>query len=268
MTIEQLHDRLFEVMCVIDDACKKENVRYFLDSGTEIGAAREKDFIAWDDDIDLKVLAEDYPAFKAAMERHLPAYMQLVEPDVFTPGFYDFVVRVIDTRYLLRKETEVDRFYGNYQNRVGADILIFSKVPESKFAKSWMMLSTKILYGLGMAHRHSVDIGKYSTVQKLQVLILSKVGKLFPSEQIHAMFRANIARYANKKSAYRFTACSRMECLRFHPEHIYTTTTTLPIRGREFPVPGGFDEELRQQYGDYMQPPKNRDFYIKHLAEE
>ena len=42
MTIEELHDQLFSVLCIVDDICRKENVRYFLDSGTAIGAVREK----------------------------------------------------------------------------------------------------------------------------------------------------------------------------------------------------------------------------------
>ena len=44
MNIVQLHDNLFELLCLIDDICRKENVRYFLDGGTAIGAVREKGF--------------------------------------------------------------------------------------------------------------------------------------------------------------------------------------------------------------------------------
>ena len=43
MTMDELHDQLFQLLCEIDDICKRNGVRYFLDSGTEIGAAREKD---------------------------------------------------------------------------------------------------------------------------------------------------------------------------------------------------------------------------------
>ena len=131
MKLEELQDRLFEVLCTVDDICIKENVRYFLDSGTALGAVREHNFIPWDDDLDIKVLAEDYPAFKAAMEKNLPEHMHIVEPDIFAPGFFDFVVRIYDDRWLLREETEEDRYYKNYQNRVGADIFLVSYVPDS-----------------------------------------------------------------------------------------------------------------------------------------
>ena len=57
MKREELHKLLFETLCIIDDICKKENVRWFLDSGTEIGSLREQNIIPWDDDIDIKVMS-------------------------------------------------------------------------------------------------------------------------------------------------------------------------------------------------------------------
>ena len=93
MTIYELHNHLYNTLCIIDDICQKNNVRYFLDSGTEIGSVREKDFIPWDDDMDIKVLLEDYPAFKKAMEKNLPPYMHLIEPNAFSPAFYDFTIK-------------------------------------------------------------------------------------------------------------------------------------------------------------------------------
>jgi hypothetical protein len=45
MKREELHKLLFETLCIIDDICKKENVRWFLDSGTELGSLREQDII-------------------------------------------------------------------------------------------------------------------------------------------------------------------------------------------------------------------------------
>ena len=267
MTIEQLHDELFDVLCRIDDICRAEGVRYFLDSGTEIGAVREKDFIPWDDDMDLKVLAEDYPAFKAAMEKHLPPHMKVIEPADFAPRFYDFTVRVADTTKPIRAKNEEDDFYGNLQNFVGTDVFIFAKAPASPRKQQRLVRKVKVIYGLGMAHRYVIKDEKYTRLQKAQVWVLSHLGKLFSAKRICRMWWKAILHYQDDPTATcRLAANYQLKNLRFFENEWFDGTASGTIRGRNFPIPGGFDRELTHQYGDYMKPPKDPSVYIRHLS--
>lgn len=58
--LKKAQDVLLETLTYFDEFCKKIGVKYFLFFGTLLGAFREKDIIAWDDDIDVVVSLSDY----------------------------------------------------------------------------------------------------------------------------------------------------------------------------------------------------------------
>lgn len=268
MKIDELHNRLFELLCTVDKICRENDLTYFLDSGTEIGAVREKDYIPWDDDMDIKILAEDLPRFISVMEKELPSHLHIVTPQVFFPYFYDFVIRIYDDRYYLRNITEEDEAYNNYQNRVGTDVFLFSKAPNSRLLRKCLMIKSKILYGMAMAHRYSIDFGKYSMFQKAQVCVLIKIGKLFSVKKIYEKWYSMVTKWNDKQTNYRFASNYSLKSLAFFPSDLFEKADAGIIRGREFPVPIGYHDELTTRYGDYMSPPKNRDYFEKHLSEE
>jgi lipopolysaccharide cholinephosphotransferase len=51
---------MLRILKVFDGVCREAGLKYWLDSGTLLGAVRHGGFIPWDDDVDVKMPVEDY----------------------------------------------------------------------------------------------------------------------------------------------------------------------------------------------------------------
>lgn len=71
-SLERLQSIELEILAVIDRICRENDIDYFIDGGTLLGAVRHGGFIPWDDDIDLGMPKADYDRFCAIAPEKLP----------------------------------------------------------------------------------------------------------------------------------------------------------------------------------------------------
>ena len=64
--------KMLDILNVVDEICRRNNIEYWIGSGTLIGAVRHGGFIPWDDDIDIEILYSDRKRFIEACLRELP----------------------------------------------------------------------------------------------------------------------------------------------------------------------------------------------------
>ena len=69
--LRQIQLNLVGILKEIDRVCRKNNITYWLDFGTLLGAVRHKGFVPWDDDLDIGIFKKDYKRFKKCMLKDL-----------------------------------------------------------------------------------------------------------------------------------------------------------------------------------------------------
>ncbi|MPM35336.1 hypothetical protein SDC9_81926 [bioreactor metagenome] len=71
-TLRQSQLIMLRILKIVDYICKENNIDYWLDSGTLLGAVRHGGFIPWDDDIDIAMPREHYEKFVKIINDKLP----------------------------------------------------------------------------------------------------------------------------------------------------------------------------------------------------
>jgi len=72
--IQKANVKLLEIF---DSICKENNLQYWIDFGTLLGAIRHKGFIPWDDDIDLGMARNDYEKLITLFSNGFPQHPDL-----------------------------------------------------------------------------------------------------------------------------------------------------------------------------------------------
>lgn len=108
-----------EVLEDIDYICKKNNIKWFADYGTLIGAVRHGGYIPWDDDLDICMLREDYDKFRMVAPKELPKYYTVLEAG--TDKYWNQVLRITNAKDVTVSKEFLAKFH-DFPYPAGIDI--------------------------------------------------------------------------------------------------------------------------------------------------
>lgn len=74
---------MLDLLKHFDAVCKEHNIKYWLSSGTCLGAVRHGGFIPWDDDLDVEMLREDYLKFEKVFQETDKYVLQTYKTDPY-----------------------------------------------------------------------------------------------------------------------------------------------------------------------------------------
>lgn len=250
-TNKEIKDTLFDILVYFDKLCTNYNLKYTLDAGTLLGAARHKDFIPWDDDIDVAMPYEDYKKLVSLGDKinqlDTPYRLHGYSKKINNQEHYIYPFLKLENKNTIAK------FYTAKDNG-GAwiDIFPLNCVPEDKrvFEK----------YAKKMDLYHSLlgkgdTINQESTIKKIGRAII-RLGSSFYRNRMVEMLD-ELGQIHSDKISDTVWANDRLNDV--FPANFINNYIKMEFRGRKFWAVKEYDKYLTIQYGDWRKlPPKEQ----------
>lgn len=240
-----------DLLCKFDEVCKKLDLTYCVDSGTLLGAIREKGFIPWDDDIDVVMLRDDYEVLINKGQKYFDGqyFLQSTYSDI---NYYrcHAQLRNTNTTGILPHEGKRVQF----NQGVFIDIFVLDGIPEDQEIliktikqQNWYKFIINCMVG-----SDSESIFK-SAVKKT-------LGKLFriiyhSPEKVYAASKEKIMRWPDSKYIDKLWWRRNINSIHYLRKEWFSKCILMPFEWLKFPVPINYDSILSEYYGaDYMKP--------------
>lgn len=233
---------MLDELIELDRVCKKYNIKYWIDSGTFLGAVRHKGFIPWDDDIDVCMLKEDYQTFISIAKEELDKniFLQTSETDKYYTWFPYAKLRNRNSIFIEEEDTKNELFHQ------GINLDIFVMDAFSSKIKNFSFIHKL----LNKIERIMID------EKKNRFLILKKIILKLKMNKLHYKF----TRLFLKNSTTDLIIGYRYLFLQLYKYKDIFPLSEIEFEGYKFPCPNNADSYLKELYGDtYMELPPEKD---------
>ncbi|MFR9619616.1 MAG: LicD family protein [Rikenellaceae bacterium] len=235
--IYKIQRRALEILIYFDKLCREHDIRYWLSSGTLLGAKRHGGFIPWDDDVDVEMLREDYLKLLRVVKNieHPDYIFQTADNDPFFPFAF---AKIRDRHSEVREHNLGDKY--KYRG-VFIDIFVLEYTNPWAFDNCSRLYKRLVKLGMEMATPASrEDEKKYQKLKRKLMLYrtLHRFALRFTSEKqlTHSL-------------GFEFGANVRCE------ERIFPLSQ-IAFEGHMFMAPKDVEEYLGTMFGEcYMHLP-------------
>lgn len=239
--LKEIKQRQLEILIKVKEFCDLNNIDYFLDCGTLLGAVRHKGYIPWDDDIDIGMTRINFDKFVSLFNKDnntsLRCYTYQNKKD-----FYFAYAKVCDINTTLYEHNQKKS-----KQFVNIDVFVYDSVSSDKVKVDKLFKKRERYLRLNRL-KNFQDFKNNNIVKKITYIALSilpkdyfikKLDKLSRSQKSSDRYLANIASFDNMYIT--------LDALEPYKE--------LEFEGIMFKVPNDTDKWLRGYFNDYMTPP-------------
>jgi lipopolysaccharide cholinephosphotransferase len=244
-TRKDLQVELLNLLKIIDKICRKNDIEYWLEGGTMLGAVRHSGFIPWDNDLDIGVPAGDYhrliSLLKAKSKTNKNIFLHYESNEV-----PKFILERLATTRIVRDEGD---------GMVGCFVDIFPAriINNSEKENDISILNTAKYFITGMAPIGVKTDKKYvQNTQKKALLEKKKFTQYFHNNYLPSCnYRLPTSIVSMKPTSTFFTTNgvdSYLPYLDIFP------LREVSFEGLKTFVPNNYDSYLTLMYGDYKTP--------------
>ncbi len=228
------------------NVCDKYNIKYFIISGSLIGAIRHNGFIPWDDDIDLGMMREDYIKLLkiADIEFKDPYFFQTPYNDDLYRGHAQ--LRNSHTSAILPNEIHL-----NHNQGIFIDIFPFDEYPKNEFLCRIQKIRCRVLEKI-MKHKFRKE---HPTIKsKILYLICRSLYKIFGYKNIYAHYEKVCSKYNGRGCGYISNLAFKYGRPKYkHKKEYFEELTEHQFHYLNVKIPKAYDAILSKQYGNYME---------------
>lgn len=249
-TLKELRKVQIEILDEIDRICKRNNLQYFLAGGTLLGAVRHKDFIPWDDDLDIMMLREDYEKFISICTEKLNSKYYLDCPKTNAAFNFAFAkIRKNNTIFDEKSLSHLDIHKGIYVDIFPLDIV------DNNFKKCF--IKGFIIKNLGETIFYKKKI---YDIKKCRHPMFVRFFKIFSCKSIYKIQKFIATSYRGKKRTNIVCYCGAYSLKQDYFEYeVFFPSKKIEFHNKEYPCLNDNHKYLTSLYGDYMVlPPKEK----------
>jgi len=239
----------------LDKICVKNDIKYWLDGGTLLGAVRHEGFIPWDDDIDIGMLRADYNKFLILAVKELPKniFVQTKDSDI---GFINLIspVKLRDDNSLILEGFEDGK--EPYQQGLFVDIFPYDYLPTTKIKRTlYKYLGKKI----SKFQRYKIEKHRAHS----STLIYTVLDYFVSMKYLDTVLEKLIVK-TNKENNIIIGFGLESTLKRVYEVKSFFPLKKIKFENSTFLSPMDHDYYLSETYGEYLQWPPLEDQIPKH----